>query len=339
MKHRLSALSRHLPWLLLLLGVDIFTVLLLWLSDARALSSLSIVILLASLLLFGTLSFVLDYFEQKKKYAFLDFLTEPDTYHEEKLIKTVPSAEADSIRLLGRILRENELTCNKLETDLADYEEYVEEWAHEAKTPLSLLTMILDNRKDEIPTSVLFKLDYIRNKLGEDVNQILYYARLKGTYKDYIFESVNLRACIEDVLEDYAPLLTEKQFQIDNKLGAYSVFTDRRGIRFILSQIISNAVKYSSYTPKLTMTMEHSESTDTLHIQDNGIGVRSCDLPYIFEKGFTGETSDNRAKATGMGLYLSKRIADELALRLDVQSEWKKGFKISISFPKVKENM
>lgn len=137
MKHRLSALSRHLPWLLLLLGVDIFTVLLLWLSDARALSSLSIVILLASLLLFGTLSFVLDYFEQKKKQAFLDFLTEPDTYHEEKLLKTIPSAEADSIRLLGRILRENEITCNKLETDLADYEEYMEEWAHKAKSTFS----------------------------------------------------------------------------------------------------------------------------------------------------------------------------------------------------------
>ena len=333
MKHRLAALSRHLPWLLLLLGVDIFSILLLWLSDARALASLSIVILLASLLLFGTLSFVLDYFEQKKRQAFFDFLTEPDAYHEEKLLKTIPSSEADSIRLLGRILREKELTCNQLETDLSDYEEYVEEWAHEAKTPLSLLTMILDNRKDEISAPVLFKLDYIRNKLGEDVTQILYYARLKGMQKDYILESVDLCGCIDDVLEDYSPLLAEKQFQIDNQLDAFTVFTDRRGICFILSQIISNAVKYNSGTPKLTITMEQTESTDILSIQDNGIGVRSCDLPYIFEKGFTGETSDNRAKATGMGLYLSKKMADDLALRLNVQSEWKRGFKISIYFP------
>ena len=337
MKHKLSALYKHLPWLLLLLAVDIFFILLLWISDASAFASLSIVILLASLLLFGTLSFVLDYFEQKKRQAFLDFLTEPDAYHEEKLLRTIPSSEADSIRLLGRILREKELTCNKLKTDLADYEEYVEEWAHEAKTPLSLLTMILDNRKDEISAPVLFKLDYIRSKLGEDVTQILYYARLKGLQKDYILESVNLRACINDVLEDYYPLLAEKQFQIDNQLETFTVFTDQRGIRFILSQIVSNAVKYNSDTPKLTITMEHTESTDILSIQDNGIGVRSCDLPYIFEKGFTGETSDNRAKATGMGLYLSKRMADDLTLKLNVQSEWKRGFKISISFPIINE--
>lgn len=337
MKHKFQALSKHLPWLSLLLGIDIFSVLLLWLSDARAFASLSIVILLASLLLFGTLSFVLDYFEQKKKQAFLDFLTEPDAYHEEKLLKTLPFSEADSIRLLGRILCEKELTCNKLETNLSDYEEYVEEWAHEAKTPLSLLTMILDNRKDEIPAPVLFKLNYIRNKLGEDVNQILYYARLKGLQKDYILESVDLRACIDDVLEDYSPLLAEKQFQIDNQLDTFTVFTDRRGIRFILCQITSNAIKYSSDNPKLTITMEHTESTDILIIQDNGIGVRSCDLPYVFEKGFTGETFDNRAKATGMGLYLSKRMADDLTLKLDVQSEWKRGFKISISFPIIDE--
>lgn len=333
MKHKLSALYRHLPWLLLLLGMDIFFVLLLWLSDARAFVSFSVVILLASLLMFGTLFFVLDHFEQKKKQFFLDFLAEPDTYHEEKLIKAISAFETDIIRYLGKILREKELTCNKLETNLADYEEYVEEWAHEAKTPLSLLTMILDNRKDEISAPVLFKLDYIRSKLQEDVTRILYYARLKSSQKDYIFESVDLCTCINEVLEDYQPLLAEKKFQIDNQLNSSSVFTDQRGIRFILNQMISNAIKYSSDTPKLTITLEHTHIADILSIQDNGIGVRSCDLPYIFEKGFTGETADNRTKATGMGLYLSKKMADDLALHLDVQSEWKKGFKISIFFP------
>lgn len=337
MKRKLSSLNKHLPWLLLLLCMDIFSVLLLWLSDARSFRALSAVILLTSLLLFGTLFFVLDHFEQKKKQTFLDFLTEPDNYHEEKLLKTLYASEADAIRLLGRILREKESACSKLENDLADYEEYVEEWVHEVKTPLSLLTMILDNRKEEISAPVLYKLDYIRSKLWEDVTQILYYARLKGTQKDYIFESVNLCACIKEVLEDYRPLLTEKQFLIDNQIDSFSVFTDRRGIRFILSQIISNAVKYSCDTPKLTITLEHTHHADILSIQDNGIGVRSCDLPYIFEKGFTGETADNRKKATGMGLYLSKKMADDLGLHMDVQSEWKKGFKISILFPIIRK--
>ncbi len=337
MKHKFSVFYKYLPWLLLLFGMDIFAVLLLWLSDERSLASLSVVIFLASALLFIILFLVLGHFEQKKKQAFLDFLTEPDNYHEEKLLKTICASETDAVRLLGKVLREKELACSKMETDLIDYEEYVEEWVHEAKTPLSLLTMILDNRKDEISPPVLFKLDYIRSQLWEDVNQILYYARLKGTQKDYLFESVDIRACIEDVLEDYRPLLTEKQFLIQNQIVSASVFTDQRGIRFILSQIISNAIKYSADTPKLIITLEHTHTADILSIQDNGIGIRSCDLPYIFEKGFTGETVDNRKKATGMGLYLSKKMADDLALHLDVQSEWKKGFKISIFFPIIRK--
>ena len=73
-----------------------------------------------------------------------------------------------------------------------DYEEYVEGWAHEAKTPLSLLTMLLDNRSDEISPPLQAKLDYVRSQLQEDVTQMLYYARLKSSTKDYRFEDVNL---------------------------------------------------------------------------------------------------------------------------------------------------
>ena len=319
--------------------MDGFAVLLLWLSDVKSLASLSVVILLATILLFTITFWVLDHFEKKREQAFIAFLTEPDNYHEEKLLKAASASEADAIRLLGKVLREKELSHNKMKTDLADYEEYVEEWAHEVKTPLSLLTMILDNRRDEISAPALFKLDYIRSQLREDVNQFLYYARLKSAQKDYLFEHVDIRTCIEEVLEDYMPLLSEKQFLIQNQVASIPVFTDQRGIRFILSQIISNAIKYSTDTPKLMITLEHSHTADILGIQDNGIGIRGCDLPYIFEKGFTGETADNRKKATGMGLYLSKKMADDLGLRLDVQSEWKKGFKISISFPVIKEKI
>jgi len=70
-----------------------------------------------------------------------------------------------------------------------------------------------------------------------------------------------------------------------------------------------------------------------LSISDNGIGVRSSDLPYIFEKGFTGNSGDGRKKATGMGLYLAKEIAKDLNILLNVESEWGKGFTMKILFP------
>ena len=195
---------------------------------------------------------------------------------------------------------------------LQDYEEYVEGWAHEAKTPLSLLTMLLDNRSDEMSPPLQAKLDYVRSQLQEDVTQMLYYARLKSSTKDYRFEDVNLNDCLGEVLEDYAPLLEEKQFVILNKLQSETVYTDRRGLQFMLGQIVSNAIKYSSDSPMLTISMIHSETADILSVEDNGIGVKKYNLPYIFQKGFTGDSTDSRKKATGMGLYLVKKMAWEV---------------------------
>ena len=110
------------------------------------------------------------------------------------------------------------------------------------------------------------------------------------------------------------------------------------GIQFMLGQIVSNAIKYSSDSPMLTISMIHSEIADVLSVEDNGIGVKKYDLPYIFQKGFTGDSTDSRKKATGMGLYLVKKIADDLNLYLEATSQWGKGFKIVIFFPKLRSN-
>ena len=326
---------RYLPWLLLLLGIDALAALFLWLANAEAFRVLLTVILFITVLLFAAVLIIMDHQDQKRAQAFQAFLNNPDACHEEELLKAVSASEADAVRLLGTVLQQKQLACSRAEADLADYEEYVEAWAHETKTPLSLLTLILDNRRDEMPGAVSFKLDFIRNRMQESINQMLYYARLKGTQKDYLFEYVNIRACIEEVLEDYRPLLEEKNFKINNQVQNVQVYTDRRGIQFLLGQVVSNAVKYSAEPPELTIVLEQPVGTDVLRIRDNGIGVRSCDLPFIFAKGFTGDSVDNRKKATGMGLYLAKKMADNLNILLDVHSEWGKGFEMLISFPTV----
>lgn len=222
-----------------------------------------------------------------------------------------------------------------MEESLRDYEEYVEGWAHETKTPLSLLTMILDNRADELSPSLQAKLEYVRSQFQEDITQILYYARLGSSTKDYRFEVVHLQSALEEIMDDYAPLLEEKQFLVENRLQSETVYTDRRGFQFMLGQIISNAIKYSGDDPRLTVSLQQSTAAEILIIADNGIGVKSYDLPYIFQKGFTGDSTHGRKKATGMGLYLTKKMADDLNLQLEAESQWGKGLSVFIIFPRV----
>ena len=338
MKQLWRITERYYPWLLLLLGVDCFCAIILWISDIQAFQTLIGLVVLTSLLLFSAILFVLNKRETTRRELFRDFLSDPTICNEERLLSAISREEGESVRLLASVLQEHKTESNSMADALQDYEEYVEGWAHEAKTPLSLLTMLLDNRSDEISPPLQAKLDYVRSQLQEDVTQMLYYARLKSSTKDYQFEDINLNQCLGEVLEDYAPLLEEKQFVILNKLQSETVYTDRRGLQFMLGQIVSNAIKYSSDSPMLTISMIHSETADVLSVEDNGIGVKKYDLPYIFQKGFTGDSTDSRKKATGIGLYLVKKMADDLNLRLEAASQWGKGFKIVIFFPKLRSN-
>lgn len=335
MKRNVKLLLKYTPWLLILLIVDAFYAMLLWLADVQAFYAMITVIVLATVLLFSAVCLVLLRQSRKREAAFSAFLHNPEEYQEELLLKTVSPAEKEYIRLLGRNLRDMNHAYAQLQGKLNEQEEYVEAWAHETKTPLSLLTLLLDNRREELPAPVSVKLDYIRSRMQESIDQMLFYARLKGTRKDYLFEQICVRTCVERVLEDDKPLLNEKNFQIHSCLSDDTVYSDRRGLHFLLSQIISNSIKYCSKEPQLCISSFRRDNRYVLSIRDNGPGVRDCDLPYIFEKGFTGGSGEGRQKATGMGLYLALEMAKELNLSLEAHSQWGEGFEMKIAFPVV----
>ena len=137
------------------------------------------------------------------------------------------------------------------------------------------------------------------------------------------------------MLDDYRPLLEEKGFRVEIRPTDETVFADRRGLCFLLGQVVSNSVKYALEKPVLTFSLENGGTATVLSIRDNGPGVRACDLPYVFEKGFTGDSGHEKNKAAGMGLYLAREVAKDLGLTLTAASDWGAGFAVCISFPVV----
>lgn len=273
MKHNGSYLRQYLPWLGLLLGVDALAALLLWLADARAFAAMAGVIVLATVFLFACVCTVLCARAKRREQAFTAFLATPDAAHEQALCRLLALCEAQSAHLLGETLRAQQQTIAQLQTQMDDYEDYVELWAHEVKTPLALLTLVLDNRRDTLPEAVGFKLDYARNRMQAFIDQMLYYARLRGARRDYRFERLTLRSCIDEVLDDYRPLLEEKGFRVEIRLADETVFTDRRGLCFLLGQLVSNSVKYTGDAPVLSFSLTCSTAETVLTVRDNG---RAC---------------------------------------------------------------
>lgn len=331
MKFNLKYLATYLPWLLVLLAFDLFTAVLLWLSDVRMFQALILLYILATVLLFFILSFLLIRKERKKSAAYKAFIANPKVDTELELLHLSSASEKESIEKMADILYQKQAEIGKLNSLLAEYEDYVEKWAHEIKLPLSLLSLLLDNQSDQLPKDTSFKLDYVRNQIQENVSQILFYYRVKSEKNDFLFEDVDLQECIQDLLENFDPLLKEKNFtiQLENIQGI--CYTDQRSFEFILSQILANALKYSSGKPKLSISISKDKEHTALIIRDNGCGVKACDLPHIFEKGFTGDSGDTRKKSTGMGLYLVKQLADSLKIEITVKSEWMQGFEITLS--------
>ena len=331
MKQNFKYLATYLPWLLVLLAFDLFTAILLWPSDVRIFQALILLYLLATVLLFFILSFLLIRKERKKSSAYKAFIANPKTDTELELLHLSSVSEKESIEKMADTLYQKQAEIGKLNSLLAEYENYVEKWAHEIKLPLSLLSLLLDNQSDQLPEDTAFKLNYVKNQIQENVSQILFYYRVKSEKNDFLFEDFDLEECVHDLLENFGPLLKEKNFtiQLENIQGSY--YTDQRSFEFILSQILANALKYSSDNPELYISMSKDKGRTTLIIRDNGCGVKACDLPHIFEKGFTGDSGDTRKKSTGMGLYLVKQLAEALKIEITVKSEWMRGFEITLS--------
>ena len=129
MKHNGSYLRQYLPWLGLLLGVDALAALLLWLADARAFAATAGVIVLATVFLFACVCAVLCARAKRREQAFTAFLATPDAAHEQALCRLLSPCEAQSAHLLGETLRAQQQTIAQLQTQMDDYEDYVELWA------------------------------------------------------------------------------------------------------------------------------------------------------------------------------------------------------------------
>ncbi|MBO7565138.1 MAG: sensor histidine kinase [Clostridiales bacterium] len=330
MKRYFRILAAHLPWLIYALAGDLFFILLLWFRDVSAFFALALSIVLFSVLSFLLVCVIILASESRMNRALDAFLASPDEDHAQILLSRLKGAEMKRTKEMCDLLVQDRERLGREIVRNEDYEEYVEAWAHEAKTPMALLTMILDNNRDTLDPEMVYKIEYIRTRLNECVDQMLQYSRIKGEKKDYLFERIEIKEVIDEVIEEYRPLLEEKDFLVINHVQKEKLYGDRRALRFILGQIVSNSIKYSSEEPKLEFSVE---GETRLVIEDNGIGIKSCDLPFIFERGFTGDTGEARKKATGMGLYLVKKMSDDMNFVLDVASVAGKGFKIVVQYP------
>ncbi len=201
-----------------------------------------------------------------------------------------------------------------------DFQEYVEMWIHEVKTPLATLAVI---SKDSRINEQIKRLD-------DYVEQVLYFTRVENAERDYLIKKVELAEVVGAVANRNREILQAKDIEFRVRDLDVAVYTDAKWLEFILNQVINNSIKYQAHT--ITIAAERAEKITLLKIRDDGIGIAAKDLPRVFEKSFTGSNGHNFQKTTGMGLYIAKSLCEKLGHQISIDSQPGKYTELTISF-------
>lgn len=194
-------------------------------------------------------------------------------------------------------------------------------WAHQIKTPIAALHLMLqaeENSRNTALSAELFKIE-------QYVEMVLQYLRLDSSTSDFVIKTYALDHIVRQSVRKYAKIFILKKLELDFKESGLQVLTDEKWLCFVIEQLLSNALKYTA-SGKVSIYTEGM----TLIIEDTGIGIREEDLPRVFEKGFTGYNGREDKKSTGIGLYLCRRIAGKLGHTISIDSAPGRGTRVRL---------
>lgn len=258
---------------------------------------------------------------------------------ENELINRIPEPRSYSqelfYNLLRKIYEEQSLKIQKLYDNKKDNEEFITSWVHQIKTPIAVSRLLMENNTNKTNSDVLLSLEEELDKIDNYVEQALYNSKIDDFSKDYLINEISVDRVVKDTVKKHAKNFINKKISVEIKDTELIVLTDKKWLSFILDQILSNSLKYTGRSGKISIYGVKDTKLQRLIIEDTGIGIASEDLIRVFDKGFTGYNGRQNYKSTGMGLYLSKKLALKLGHDIVIESEQGKYTKVTIIFPKL----
>ena len=291
-----------------------------------------IIMIMFLLLILGVVLFFHQFFQKKmfydKLYKLLNDLDNKTLIHE-----VIEEGNFTDGKILLDVLRETDKykleQINKYKYMQEAFQEFMELWVHEIKTPLAAINLITENNKNKVTNSI----NEEARKIDSFIEIILFYARSQMPEKDYLIKNSKLIDIVNKVIIRNKNSFLEKNIRLDLHDLDFLVRTDSKWMEFIINQIVVNSIKYIDDDPLIEIYATYDKEKVNLYIKDNGIGISLKDLPRVFDKGFTGVNGRCRYNSTGMGLYLVKRLCLALGNNVIIDSKLGEGTIVQIIFP------
>lgn len=283
-----------------------------------------------------------------QKYLLAEVADQPEDEWEReyfRLLRTAMKDMTDQVSESRRISRE--------------YRDFIEQWVHEIKSPITGIRLLCENSRKQLrlaecpdafrssearKDSGLTQKDVLRRILAEtermeqDVEKVLFYARLGSVEKDYLISGISLKDCVREVLARNKQLLIQNGFCVHMDAVTHTVYSDEKWICFILNQILLNSMKYRrEQNPVIEICTQEADEHVLLSVRDNGIGIPAQELERVFDKGFTGSNGRGQktgSSSTGIGLYLCDRLCSRLGIDIRIDSQEGLYTAVFLYFPK-----
>lgn len=208
---------------------------------------------------------------------------------------------------------------------------FIRQWVHQMKTPLSVIHLLLQENEGEP------HIENIRQeleKIHRGLNMALNMARLDRFEHDFTAETIYLHPLVNEVINEQKRYLIRKRVypEVFVDSGIF-VKSDRKWLKFIVEQLLINAIKYTvGENKKVTVSAYESENGKVLEVRDQGVGIPQQDIRRVFEPFYTGENGRKFGESTGMGLYLVNKVCKKLEHEIEIKSKPGEGTSVRIFF-------
>lgn len=264
-----------------------------------------------------------DFFAFKKRREKLKLILADITIEPKEFPPAENQTEKEYQEIITNLYREMNKNLLQMEQDHQEQMEYYTMWMHQIKTPISAMDLTLENantKESRVVRAELFKIE-------QYVEMALQYVKLKKLASDLVIREYEVGEIVKASVKKYASLFINKKLSVSIEPSSLYVHTDSKWLSFIIEQLLSNSIKYTNEGGISICFAENK-----LIIEDTGIGIREEDKERIFEKGYTGYNGRLDKKASGIGLYLAKKVADTLAIRIEIESKLMEGTKAILYF-------
>lgn len=266
----------------------------------------------------------------------------------DKMIHTIHQITAENLKLridipdtkdeIKRLADTFNQMLTRLEYGFTTQRQFIEDFAHELKTPLAVLKGELEvtlkkiRSTDEYESIIQSNLEEV-NRISKIVEDLLTIVRFEINVSMLDINQIDIADLVHNIAEDIKILALQKNISI-NCLAKDSIIImgDENQLKRLIINIIDNAIKYTPHNGKISVEVDHTDKYANIIISDNGIGIPESEIAHIYDR-FYRQKKFNQQPGFGLGLSIAKSVVEAHKGKINVKSVQNKGTVFIISLP------